>query len=87
MAKQNDLANEVAAELIRAQSLFPAINNPHEGLAVIWEAFEEFKQDVFLFNLRKGRDTRPHMRSELIQVAAMALRTILDCNLEIEPQP
>jgi len=79
MSKQMRLAHEVAKELTRAQSLFPAINTPHEGLAVVWEEFEEFKDEVFAFNVAKGRDTRPKMRTELIQLASMALRTIYDC--------
>jgi hypothetical protein len=72
------LAGEVACEFIRASSMFPPIHSPHEGLAVIEEEFEEFKQEVWKFNLNKGRDTRPNMRTELIQLAAMCLRTIHD---------
>lgn len=80
------LAQEIAAEVQRARTLFPAINNPHEGLAVIYEEFDEFKAEVWRYNLAKGRDTRPEMRKELIQLAAMAMRTILDCSLR-EPRP
>ena len=76
---QRALAEEVARELTRAQSLFPPIHSPHEGLAVIEEEWEEFKQEVWAFNLNKGRDTRSKMRAELIQLAAMCLRTIHDC--------
>jgi hypothetical protein len=75
---QASLATEVARELTRAQSLFPPIHSPHEGLAVIEEEWEEFKKEVWAFNLNKGRDTRPKMRAELIQLAAMCLRTIND---------
>lgn len=85
MSSQIKLAHEVARELTRAQSLFPAINTPHEGLAVVWEEFEEFKLEVFALNVAKGRDTREAMRKELIQLAAMALRTIHDCALPASP--
>ena len=76
--KQHSLAEEVARELTRAQSLFPPIHSPHEGLAVIEEEWEEFKKEVWAFNLNKGSDTRRKMRTELVQLAAMCLRTIHD---------
>lgn len=72
---------EVEAEVTRAESLFPGLNNPHYYLGVIWEEFEEFKDEVFKFNLNKNRDTRPQMRTELIQLAAMCVRAIRDCEL------
>jgi len=75
------LALQIAKEVERARSMFPSIHNMHEGLGVIWEEFDEFKDEVFLFNLRKGRDTRAKARTELIQLAAMAIRTIMDCEL------
>jgi hypothetical protein len=72
------LALEVATEVVRARSMFPAIHNPHEGLAIIREEYLEFEDEVWQHNLFKNRDHRPQMRTELIQLAAMALRTILD---------
>ena len=78
MNAQENLAMEVAAEVKRAQSLFAPINGPHEGLGVIMEEFDEFKAEVYKYNLGKNRDTRPQMRAELIQLAAMCLRTIHD---------
>jgi hypothetical protein len=75
---ENSLALEVATEIGRARSMFPAIHNPHEGLAVIREEYLEFEAEVWKYNPFKNRDTRPQMRTELIQLAAMALRTILD---------
>ena len=81
---------EVGAELERAEKIHPAhvqgsaaspTTTPHGGYAVILEELEEFWEQAKLFNLPKNRDTRPSMRKELIQVAAMALRTIRDCEL------
>src|ERR1700731_869985 len=72
------LVQEVAVELERAQSLFAPINGPHEGYGVIKEEFDEFWDEVKKYNLNKNRDTRPQMRAELIQLAAMCLRTIHD---------
>jgi hypothetical protein len=75
------VADEVVEEVERATKLFGPHASPHEALAVIWEEFDEFKQQVFKYNLAKGRDTRPEMRKELIQVAAMAIRAIQDLGL------
>ena len=78
------LMNEVSTELARARKLFKPIHSPHEALGIVMEEFEEFKDEVYAFNLGKGRDTRPKMRAELIQLATMALRSILDA-LEFDP--
>ena len=72
------LSEEVAKEVMRAQLLFQPIYSPHEALGIIREEYAEFEQEVYRYNLNKGRDTRPAMRAELIQLAAMALRTIHD---------
>jgi hypothetical protein len=74
----NSLALEVAKELHRATTLFGSITNPHEGLGIIREEYIEFENEVFRYNPNKNRDTRPKMREELIQLAAMCLRTIHD---------
>lgn len=84
MTKEQQLMKEVEAELSRARSLFKPIYSPHEALGIIMEEFDEFKDEVYAFNIAKGRDTRPKMRVELIQLATMALRSILDA-LEFDP--
>ena len=83
--KEIALMQEVAVELERAQHLFKPIHSPHEALGIVQEEFDEFKEQVYAFNIAKGRDTRPEMREELIQLATMALRTILDA-LEFDPR-
>lgn len=75
---ETKLVFEVGNEVARARSMFPAIYSPHEGLAIIREEYLEFEAEVWKYNPFKNRDTRPQMRTELIQLAAMALRTILD---------
>jgi hypothetical protein len=70
-------------EIERAQGLFPMDDCaqrhlPHYYLGVIEEEFEEFKAEVFKFNLGKNRDTRPAMKVELLQLAAMAMRAYLE---------
>lgn len=72
------IAHEVAIEVVRASTLFDAMNSPHEAESVIREEFEEYWDEVKAFNPRKGKDTRPRQREELIQLAAMAVRAVLD---------
>lgn len=73
----------LGTEIERAQGLFPMDDCaqrhlPHYYLGVIEEEFEEFKKEVFAFNLGKNRDTRPAMKTELLQLAAMAMRAYLE---------
>lgn len=65
---------EVQKEFMSAYNKHPMLNSVHEGLAVLWEEFEEVKQEVFKRNL-----DRTALRKELIQVAAMAQRMAEDC--------
>lgn len=70
---------EVAAELEQARTNHVPLNSAHEGYAVILEEVEELKSEVFW-----GRKTRSdekwvqEMKKEAVQVAAMALRFLLD---------
>lgn len=72
---------EVGTEVERAASMFPAVASPHEALGLLDEEYTEVQKEVHAFNLAKGRDTRPAMREELIQLASMCVRTIADLNL------
>jgi hypothetical protein len=69
------LLTDVRMEYRLASSKFPPFNSAHEGLGVIWEEFEELKAEVFK---KKGDRSYPSMKNEATQVAAMALRFILD---------
>jgi len=64
----------VAAELSRACDRFPAFNSPHEGWAVIREELDELWDHV-----RGNTGRGPEARKEAIQIAAMALRYVIDC--------
>ena len=65
----------VQEELRSAQANNPPFNSAHEGLAVIQEEYEELKAEVFL-NPRER--SVPRMYQEAIQVAAMAIRFMVD---------
>lgn len=71
-----DVLEEIRTEVRRAIDLHAPINSPHEGYAVTLEELDEFWDEV-----RKRDESRSYylMRKELIQVAAMAVRTVIDC--------
>ena len=78
---EEQIYSEVAREVERAQALFAPMHSAHEAAAVILEEYEEFWDEV----KRKERDYLS-MRKELIQLAAMAIRAILDLRLD-DPVP
>lgn len=74
------VAGEIVHEVKRATELWPCHNSAHEGYAVLLEEVDELKAHVW--TNQKRRDLVA-MRKEAIQVAAMAMRFVLDvCNDE-----
>ncbi len=67
------LLAEVEVELFKAVRKFDPFNSPHEGYAVILEELEELWDHA---KANTGRSAEA--RQEAIQVAAMALRYVLD---------
>lgn len=63
----------VGNEVLRALDRFPAFNSPHEGKAVIEEELEELWE-----HCRANTGRSPEAMKEAIQVAAMAVRYVLD---------
>jgi hypothetical protein len=70
------LTGEIRFELDRARRCFPPFNTAHEGYAILLEEVEELWAEIKANQQTPGRDTR--MRREAIQVAAMALRFLVD---------
>jgi hypothetical protein len=71
---------EVIDEIEKASANFAPFNSAHEGYAVIKEEFDELWQHVMCN--QKRRDIQA-MRKEAIQVAAMAIRFVMDvCDSE-----
>ena len=66
------LFDEVNRELERATSKFGSFASAHEGYAVLLEEVDELWDDV------KHNRSRLEMRGEAIQIAAMALRFVID---------
>jgi hypothetical protein len=65
------VATQVHDELARAQAKFESFKNAHEGHSVIREEFDEFWEEVKSNNL-------PRARRECVQLAAMAIRFLLE---------
>ena len=70
------VADIVKAELHMARKKFPAFNSEHEGYAVLKEEVDELWEAVRLKQSDPSRDAR--IKKEAVQVAAMAMRFIVD---------
>lgn len=71
----SDFITDVAQELLRAQAKWPPMNSAHEAYAVILEELDEFWAEV----RKKQTEYDPAaMRAELLQIAAMAARAVVD---------
>jgi hypothetical protein len=64
-------SKDISHELVRAMTKFKPFNNYHEAYAKLLEEVDEFWDAV-------KADDLPHARKEIIQVAAMALRTLVE---------
>lgn len=62
----------VLNEVVRATKRHGAFNSPHEGYGVLAEEFDELWDDI-------KRNRAEHAGEEAVQVAAMAVRFIVDC--------
>lgn len=78
--KLQGILAEVHSEVARAEAKWAPFNSAHEGYAVLLEEVDELKAHVW--TNQKRRDLAA-MRKEALQVAAMAVRFIVDvCNEE-----
>jgi hypothetical protein len=68
------VVQEVQEELLRATAEFGAFASTHEGYAVILEELDELWAEI-----KDKKSTNKKMRKEAIQVAAMAIRFVVDC--------
>lgn len=71
-----ELLNSVTKELTSAQKKFEAFHSMHEGYATLKEEFDELWDWV---RTRQGKRNPVAIEKECIQIAAMALRIIIDC--------
>ena len=72
-----NVTEEVAAELQRATSKFPTWpTDPLHALAVLGEEFGELTKAMLQLTYEPHKTSADEVRSEAIQVAAMALRLV-----------
>lgn len=68
------IRKQLNSELIDARSKWPAIYSAHEGASVIQEELEEFRGSIH----ENQSSSNTNARIELIQTAAMCIRTLED---------
>lgn len=74
----------VLEEVERAQQKYPPFNSAHEGYAVLLEEVDELWDEVKMAPTRRRSD---FMYAEAVQVAAMAVRFLVDvCKTEESPE-
>ncbi len=79
-----DVLVDVMNELVEARARFPAMRSAHEGWGILKEEVDELWDEVRKksYNCRTISNIRD-MRREAIQVAAMAIRFVVDvCDKE-----
>ncbi len=69
----DNLRNDIEAEYSDAIHSFPPFNSYHEGFAVLKEEIDELWDEI------KGEQRKNELLKEAKQVAAMAIRFIIDC--------
>ncbi len=70
---------EVIQEFSDASAKFGAFHSPHEGFAVLQEEVDELWAEVKAIKGGTSVARNPALRKEAVQVAAMALRFLVDC--------
>ena len=83
---RKDIFDAIVAELQAATAANGDFHSAHEGYAVILEEVDELWDEVKL-NPRKNPQRNAMMRKEAIQVAAMAVRFVLDvCDKKVDEE-
>ncbi|MEN6291211.1 MAG: hypothetical protein ABFD07_04230 [Methanobacterium sp.] len=75
MSQEKIVISDVMVEYDRAVSNYGSFQSPHEGYAIILEELDELKAEVWK---KPSVRSSEKMREEAIQVAAMAIRFIID---------
>lgn len=73
----------IRQEVVKATAKYPPMNSAHEAWAVLFEEVDELWEEV---RAKQGERDLDAMRTECIQVAAMAVRFILDICTEDKVQ-
>lgn len=79
------LISEIMQEYKRASNKFPPFNSAHEGYAVLQEEVDELWCAVKVNQTKYTNKRKLAIKTEAIQVAAMAIRFLHDiCGEEID---
>ena len=78
---RNEACALVDAELDRAIKKFPPMASAHDGYAIILEELDELWECVKMKNVPGNQPREDGMRKEAIQVAAMAIRFLVDVGI------
>lgn len=79
--REDAVLSEVHQEFLRASTVYKPFNTFHEGYAIIKEELDELWDEIKSthYNRRDGNDElNREIRKEAIQVAAMAIRLVVD---------
>ncbi len=80
------ICGEIANEVKRASQQHSPMQSAHEGYAVLLEEVDELWEEIKK-NPRKYPETLSARRTEAIQVAAMAIRFVIDvCDKRIDEE-
>ncbi len=75
---EDHLFPEILAELQLARRVHEPMHSAHEAYAVILEEVDEFWEET---KKRSAEQDKQKMKNELVQIAAMAVRAIVDLHL------
>jgi hypothetical protein len=74
---EEQIAEGMVKECIRARSIYPSFHNAHEGYAVLLEEVDELWEAVRMKQTDPNRDKK--IMEEANQIGAMAMRIMIDC--------
>lgn len=77
--KLDEAQELIVEEYIKASNKFSAMRSPHEGYAIILEELDELWEIVKKEQKQPFPSLRGKMEDEAKQVAAMAIRFMVDC--------
>lgn len=75
VCRQSAVSQLVEEELQRAMQNYVCFLSPHEGIAIIREEYRELEDEVFL---KPSARSTEKMKREAVQLAAMAIRFVVD---------
>lgn len=70
-----ELVQDLEKELNYAMGKYPSFHSSHEGFAVILEEVDELWEEV---RKKSSKRSKKYMKNECRQIAAMAIRFIVD---------